>query len=132
MSSTHRKPEGSSGANDSLSVCHLMSLDEISTPTERRQKRTYAVSMGDSDSSLPSPISEQLMSSDLEASGEESDAQRGGSRNAGWTVNRQGHKVTISLQEPGFCRCYSVFTFMMLLKLFIGFTCGFFSKAALK
>ncbi|XP_032404169.1 A-kinase anchor protein 6 isoform X1 [Xiphophorus hellerii] len=92
MSSTHRKPEGSSGANDSLPVCRLMSLDEISTQTERRQKRIYAVSMGDSDSSLPSPISEQLLSSDLEASGEESDAQRGGSRNAGWTVNRQGHK----------------------------------------
>uniref|UniRef100_A0A3B5L1Q6 Uncharacterized protein n=1 Tax=Xiphophorus couchianus TaxID=32473 RepID=A0A3B5L1Q6_9TELE len=66
VSSTHRKPEGSSGANDSLPVCRLMSLDEISTQTERRQKRTYAVSMGDSDSSLPSPISEQLLSSDLE------------------------------------------------------------------
>ncbi|XP_014859402.1 PREDICTED: A-kinase anchor protein 6 isoform X2 [Poecilia mexicana] len=92
VSSIHRKPEGSSGTNGSLSICRLMSLDEISTQTERRQKRTYAVCMGDSDSSLPSPISEQLLSSDLEASGEESDAQRGGSRNAGWTVNWQGHK----------------------------------------
>uniref|UniRef100_A0A3B3XCW2 A kinase (PRKA) anchor protein 6 n=1 Tax=Poecilia mexicana TaxID=48701 RepID=A0A3B3XCW2_9TELE len=64
--SIHRKPEGSSGTNGSLSICRLMSLDEISTQTERRQKRTYAVCMGDSDSSLPSPISEQLLSSDLE------------------------------------------------------------------
>uniref|UniRef100_A0A0S7F2R5 AKAP6 n=1 Tax=Poeciliopsis prolifica TaxID=188132 RepID=A0A0S7F2R5_9TELE len=92
VSSTHRKPEGNSGTNGSLPVCRLMSLDEISTQTERMQEKTCTVTMGDSYSSLSSPISEQLLSSDLEASGEESDAQWGGSRNAGWTVNRQGHK----------------------------------------
>ncbi|XP_054913065.1 A-kinase anchor protein 6 [Poeciliopsis prolifica] len=92
VSSTHRKPEGNSGTNGSLPVCRLMSLDEISTQTERMQEKTCTVTMGDSYSSLSSPISEQLLSSDLEASGEEFDAQWGGSRNAGWTVNRQGHK----------------------------------------
>ncbi|KAM4723336.1 A-kinase anchor protein 6 [Anableps anableps] len=95
VSSTHRKAEGSCGTaitNDSLALCRLMSQDEISSQTERMQKRTFALSQDDSDSSLPSPRREQLLSSDLEASGEESDPQLCCSRNAGWILKRQGHK----------------------------------------
>ncbi|MEQ2221909.1 hypothetical protein ILYODFUR_020519, partial [Ilyodon furcidens] len=93
VSSTHRKYEGSSCTaitNASLALCHLMSQDEISTQKERTHKRTHAPS--DSDPSLPSPIREQPLSSDLEACGEESDPQLYCSRTAAWIMKRQGHK----------------------------------------
>ncbi|TKS86142.1 A-kinase anchor protein 6 [Collichthys lucidus] len=69
-----------------------MSQDEISKQMERTQKETHAHSEGDSDSSLPSPMREQFLSSDLEASGEESDPRPPQGKTAVWIVKRQGQK----------------------------------------
>lgn len=60
---------------------------------ERMQKETHTHSEGDSDSSLPSPMREQALSSDLEASGEESDPRPPRSKAAVWIVKRQGQRV---------------------------------------
>uniref|UniRef100_A0A3Q3WXX9 Uncharacterized protein n=1 Tax=Mola mola TaxID=94237 RepID=A0A3Q3WXX9_MOLML len=49
------------------------SQDETCGQMERMQTENHAPSEGDSDSSLPSPMREQYLSSDLEASGEDSD-----------------------------------------------------------
>lgn len=64
---------------------------------ERMQKETNTHSEGDSDSSLPSPMREQYLSSDLEASGEESDPRPPLGKTAVWIVKRQGHKVRVCL-----------------------------------
>lgn len=64
---------------------------------ERTQAGTLAHSEVDSDSSLPSPMREQLLSSDLEASGEESDPRPRPSKTAVWIVKRQGQKVKVYL-----------------------------------
>lgn len=72
-----------------------MSQDEISKQMERTQKETHAHSEGDSDSSLPSPMREQFLSSDLEASGEESDPRPPQGKTAVWIVKRQGQKVRL-------------------------------------
>ncbi|XP_070834878.1 A-kinase anchor protein 6 isoform X2 [Chaetodon trifascialis] len=66
--------------------------DEISKQMERMQKETHTHSEGDSDSSLPSPMREQFLSSDLEASGEESDPRPPPGKTAIWIVKRQGQK----------------------------------------
>ncbi|XP_074548289.1 A-kinase anchor protein 6 [Halichoeres trimaculatus] len=70
----------------------LTSQDEISTQMERTQKETHTHSEGDSDSSLPSPMREQFLSSDVEASGEESDPRPCPRKTAVWIVKRQGQK----------------------------------------
>nr|XP_020508379.1 A-kinase anchor protein 6 [Labrus bergylta] len=67
--------------------------DEISTQMERTQKETHAHSEGDSDSSLPSPMREHFLSSDMEASGEESDPRPCPRKTAVWIVKRQGQKA---------------------------------------
>lgn len=54
-----------------------------------------AKSEGDSDSSLPSPMREQYLSSDVEASGEESDPNPPLGKAAVWIVKRQAHKVRV-------------------------------------
>ncbi|KAM9340921.1 A-kinase anchor protein 6 [Symphorus nematophorus] len=69
-----------------------VSQDEISKQMERTQKEAHAHSEGDSDSSLPSPMREQFLSSDLEASGEESDPRPPPGKTAVWIVKRQGQK----------------------------------------
>ncbi|XP_049918156.1 A-kinase anchor protein 6 [Epinephelus moara] len=69
-----------------------VSQNEISKQMERTQKETHAHSEGDSDSSLPSPMREQFLSSDLEASGEESDPRPRPGKTAVWIVKRQGQK----------------------------------------
>ncbi|XP_028251766.1 A-kinase anchor protein 6-like [Parambassis ranga] len=74
--------------------------DEISSQMERRQKETHSHSEGDSDSSLPSPLREPLLSSDLEASGEESDPRPPPGRTAVWVVKGQGQKgARVSLKS---------------------------------
>uniref|UniRef100_A0A3Q4IEG9 A-kinase anchor protein 6-like n=1 Tax=Neolamprologus brichardi TaxID=32507 RepID=A0A3Q4IEG9_NEOBR len=60
-------------ADAPLPLQDLKSQNETSNEMERMQKETHTHSEGDSDSSLPSPMREQALSSDLEASGEESD-----------------------------------------------------------
>lgn len=91
----------SSGArltsNAPLPLQDLVSQDEISKQMERTQKETHARSEVDSDSSLPSPMREQLISSDVEASGEESDPQPPPGKTAVWIVKRQGQKVKVLL-----------------------------------
>lgn len=92
---------GSSGAepttNRPLPLQDPASQDEISKQMERTQKETHAHSEGDSDSSLPSPMREQFHSSDLEASGEESDPRPPPGKAAVWIVKRQGQKVRVYL-----------------------------------
>ncbi|XP_069392358.1 A-kinase anchor protein 6 isoform X2 [Paralichthys olivaceus] len=78
--------------NAPLPPLEPVSQDEISNQMERTQKETHAHSEGDSDSSLPSPMREQLLSSDLEASGEESDPRPAPGKTAVWIVKRQGQK----------------------------------------
>lgn len=74
-----------------------MSQDEIYRQMKRTQKETHAHSEGDSDSSLPSPIGEQYPTSDLDASGEESDHRPPPSKTAVWIVTRRGQKVMVYL-----------------------------------
>ncbi|XP_054651625.1 A-kinase anchor protein 6 isoform X3 [Dunckerocampus dactyliophorus] len=57
----------------------------------RTRAETCGHSEGDSDSSLPSPMREQVLSSDLEASGEELDPRPPG-KMAVWMVKPKGHK----------------------------------------
>ena len=94
----------SSGAGPNLNAplppLEPVSQDEISNQMERTQKETHAHSGGDSDSSLPSPMREQLLSSDPEASREESDPRPPPGKTAVWIVKRQEQKVKLYL----FCR----------------------------
>lgn len=53
------------------------------------------LSEGDSDSSLPSPIRTQYLSSDMEASGEESEPRAPPGKTAVWVLKRQGQKVRL-------------------------------------
>lgn len=82
-------------ANAPLPLQDPASQDEISKQMERTQTETHAHSEGDSDSSLPSPMREQFLSSDLEASGEESDPRPPPGKTAVWIVKRQGQKVKV-------------------------------------
>lgn len=59
----------------------------------KTREETLAHSEGDSDSSLPSPMREQYLSSDLEASGEDSDPRPA----ALCIVKRHGQKVRVSV-----------------------------------
>lgn len=53
------------------------------------------LSEGDSDSSAPSPIRNQYFSSDMEASGEESDPRPPPGKTAVWILKRHGQKVRV-------------------------------------
>lgn len=53
------------------------------------------LSEGDSDSSAPSPIRNQYFSSDMEASGEESDPRPPPGKTAVWILKRQGQEVRV-------------------------------------
>ncbi|XP_044023569.1 A-kinase anchor protein 6 [Siniperca chuatsi] len=79
-------------ANTPLPLQDPVSQDEISKQMERTQKETHAHSEGDSDSSLPSPMREQFLFSDLEASGEESDLRPPPGKTAVWIVKSQAQK----------------------------------------
>ncbi|KAL3969189.1 tripartite motif-containing protein 71 [Sarotherodon galilaeus] len=79
-------------ADAPLPLQDLKSQNETSNQMERMQKETHTHSEGDSDSSLPSPMREQALSSDLEASGEESDPRPPRSKAAVWIVKRQGQR----------------------------------------
>ncbi|XP_029973400.1 LOW QUALITY PROTEIN: A-kinase anchor protein 6 [Salarias fasciatus] len=59
---------------------------------ERPRRKTHAHSEGDSDSSPPSPMREQLLSSDMEASGEDSDPRPPPGKTAVWIVKHQERK----------------------------------------
>ena len=90
-----RSPSGARPtANAPLLLRDPVPQDEISKQMERTQKETHAHSEGDSDSSVPSPMREQFLSSDLEASGEESDPRPRPGKAAVWIVKRQGQKVS--------------------------------------
>ncbi|XP_008285259.1 A-kinase anchor protein 6 [Stegastes partitus] len=69
----------------------LQSEEERPKQMERRRKETHSPSEGESDSSPPSPVGEQLPS-DLEASGEDSDPRPPPSKTAIWIVKRQVQK----------------------------------------
>ncbi|KAK5857856.1 hypothetical protein PBY51_011070 [Eleginops maclovinus] len=73
---------------------HPASQGEISKQNERTQMEARAHNEGDSDSSLPSPMREQFLSSDMEASGEESDPRPRPGKTAVWIVKRHGQKET--------------------------------------
>ncbi|KAJ4939950.1 hypothetical protein JOQ06_029385, partial [Pogonophryne albipinna] len=77
------------------------SQGEISRQDERRQGVEDTLSEGDSDSSLPSPMREQFLSSDMEASGEESEPQPRPGNTAVWIVKRPGKKQQESQVSPG-------------------------------
>uniref|UniRef100_A0A674ML43 A-kinase anchoring protein 6 n=1 Tax=Takifugu rubripes TaxID=31033 RepID=A0A674ML43_TAKRU len=55
-------------------------------------EEAHGLSEGDSDSSAPSPIRNQYFSSDMEASGEESDPRPPPGKTAVWILKRQGQK----------------------------------------
>lgn len=57
------------------------------------------LSEGDSDSSLPSPIRTQYCSSDMEASGEESEPRPPPGKTAVWVLKRQGQKVIVEVTQ---------------------------------
>uniref|UniRef100_UPI003AAD7576 A-kinase anchor protein 6-like n=1 Tax=Centroberyx gerrardi TaxID=166262 RepID=UPI003AAD7576 len=59
---------------------------------ERTRTETHTHSEGDSDSLLPSPMRDRLVSSDQEASGEESDPRPAPAKTAVWIVKRHGQK----------------------------------------
>lgn len=82
-------------ANAPLPLQDPVCQDETSKQMERTQKETHTRSVGDSDSSLPSPMKEQLISSDVEASGEESDPRPPPGKTAVWFVKHQGQKVKV-------------------------------------
>ncbi|KAM6912835.1 A-kinase anchor protein 6 [Xenentodon cancila] len=86
--------------NVALPLQSSMPLDEISNQTEETRKQTHTNSEGDSDSSLPSPTREQLLSSDMDASGEESDPRLYPSTSAMWTVKRQELKGAPASSSP--------------------------------
>ncbi|XP_039993373.1 A-kinase anchor protein 6 [Xiphias gladius] len=79
-------------ANAPLPLQEPVSQDETSKQTQRTQKETHAHSEGDSDSSLPSPMREHFLFSDMDASGEESDPRPPPGKTAVWIVKRQGQK----------------------------------------
>ncbi|XP_067334928.1 A-kinase anchor protein 6 isoform X2 [Channa argus] len=74
-----------------------VSTNEISKQMDRTQKKTHADSEGDSESSLPSPMREQLLSSDVEASGEESDPPPPPGKTALWIVKHQAQKMGVEV-----------------------------------
>ncbi|XP_037550736.1 A-kinase anchor protein 6 [Nematolebias whitei] len=76
----------------------LRPQDEISNHMERTGTKTS--SKGDSDSSLPSPIREQSLSSDMEVSGEESDPQLCPGKTTVWIVKRHVDKETSLKTAP--------------------------------
>ncbi|KAK2826798.1 hypothetical protein Q5P01_021012 [Channa striata] len=89
-----RSPSGARlTASTTLPLQDAVSRDEIAKQMDRTQKKTHAHSEGDSESSLPSPMREHLLSSDVEASGEESDPPVPPGKAAVWIVKRQGQKL---------------------------------------
>ncbi|KAF7642438.1 hypothetical protein LDENG_00257870, partial [Lucifuga dentata] len=67
--------------------------------TPKQVEKAQGGSKGESDSSLPSSVREQLVSSDQEASGEDSDSRPPSSTPAVWIVKRQEQKVSGSDRE---------------------------------
>lgn len=63
--------------------------------TDGAGEEARVLSEGDSDCSLPSPIRDQYFSSDMEASGEESDPRPPPGKTAVWILKRQGQKVRV-------------------------------------
>ncbi|XP_047467078.1 A-kinase anchor protein 6 [Mugil cephalus] len=91
----------SSGAEPAAAAPRLLQgpgTQDETNQTQRMKTKTLAHSEEDSDSSLPSPMREQLLSSDLEASGEESDPRPPPGRTAVWIVKRQ--KAAPSAASP--------------------------------
>lgn len=88
-----RRSCGPRGTSDGLLPPKEPPQDETFGQTERMQTDNHTHSEGDSDSSLPSPMREQYLSSDLEASGEDSDPRPPPGKAAVWIVKRQGQKV---------------------------------------
>ncbi|XP_076022142.1 A-kinase anchor protein 6 [Genypterus blacodes] len=72
----------------------VASQNKISKQMERMHTETHTHSEGDSDSLLPSPMREQFVSSDQEASGEDSDPRPPLGKPAVWIVKRRGQKGT--------------------------------------
>ncbi|XP_069008920.1 A-kinase anchor protein 6 [Embiotoca jacksoni] len=79
-------------ADGPLPLQDVTSRAKASNQIERTRKETQMHSGGDSDSSLPSPMRDQLLFSDLEASGEESDSRPPPGKMAVWIVQRPGQK----------------------------------------
>lgn len=91
-----RSPSGARPtANAPLPLQDSASQEEIYKQMERAAREARAHSEGDSDSSLPSPMREQLLSSDVEASGEESDPRPPPGKAAVWIVKSRGQKVKV-------------------------------------
>ncbi|XP_061890626.1 A-kinase anchor protein 6 isoform X2 [Entelurus aequoreus] len=72
---------------------------DIAPPPQEVASETYDHSEVDSDSSPPSPMREQVLSSDLEASGEDSDHRPSG-KMADWMVKAKEHKGGLSETSP--------------------------------
>ncbi|KAM9354796.1 A-kinase anchor protein 6 [Pholidichthys leucotaenia] len=79
--------------NAPLPLQDPMSQNEVSNEMERTPKETHTHSEGDSGSSLSSPMRGQLLFSDLDTSGEESDPRPPPGKTVVWIVKRQGQKV---------------------------------------
>nr|XP_020467224.1 A-kinase anchor protein 6-like [Monopterus albus] len=90
-----RSPSGAGlNANAPLPLLDPLSQDEMSKQKNGTPHERNAYSEGDSDSPLPSPMREQLLFSDVEASGEESDPRPPPGKMAVWIVKHQGQKVS--------------------------------------
>lgn len=85
----------SSGARPTAGAALPLQDPGSQNKMERTRNETRAHSEGDSDSSLPSPMREQLLSSDQEASGEESDPRPPPGKPAVWIIKPHGQKVSV-------------------------------------
>lgn len=73
----------------------LLLEEPITNQMSRTAEEAHVLSEGDSDSSLPSPIRSQYFSSDMEASGEDSEPRPPPGKTAVWVLKRQGQKVRL-------------------------------------
>uniref|UniRef100_A0A1A8V1U2 A kinase (PRKA) anchor protein 6 n=3 Tax=Nothobranchius TaxID=28779 RepID=A0A1A8V1U2_NOTFU len=93
-SSQGLKPDNrSSSGTAPPPLTSLKSQDDIINQTEKTLERTHTPSKGGFDSSSLSPTREQILSSDLEASGEESDPQLCPDKTPAWFMKQHGHKT---------------------------------------
>uniref|UniRef100_A0A8C6MAJ3 A-kinase anchor protein 6-like n=1 Tax=Nothobranchius furzeri TaxID=105023 RepID=A0A8C6MAJ3_NOTFU len=96
-SSQGLKPDNrSSSGTAPPPLTSLKSQDDIINQTEKTLERTHTPSKGGFDSSSLSPTREQILSSDLEASGEESDPQLCPDKTPAWFMKQHGHKMNVS------------------------------------
>lgn len=77
--------------------------DTTSNQASRPGPEAHVLSEGDSDSSLPSPVRTQYCSSDMEASGEESEPRPPPGKTAVWVLKRQGQKVSVEVTQNFSC-----------------------------